>query len=167
MRFAAGIVGSILLAALMAVGGSADGGERCLNVAGAISAQILPDGFFAGTALGTVTGGLRGATTAKFTAEPQEDGSIKLTLHHAFVTEAGDSLQTEDTGLLVPVPNAPGVFRMTVHYTITGGTGKFAGATGTLDNHGEAILAGPLSGQLTLRYSGQIRVHRQAECEVD
>jgi len=107
-----------------------------------------------------VTGGLRGATTAQFTADPQPDGSIVLALHHAFVNEAGDSLQTEDTGLLVPVPDSPGVFRMTVHYTITGGTGRFADATGTLDNHGEAILAGPLNGQLALRYSGRICLPR-------
>jgi hypothetical protein len=161
MKTQRSLVCSILLTAAIAFGGSVEeSSQGCRYVEGAISAQILPDGFFAGTALGTVTGGLRGATTAQFTADPQPDGSIVLALHHAFVNEAGDSLQTEDAGLLVPVPNSPGVFRMTVQYTITGGTGRFADATGTLDNHGEAILAGPLNGQLTLRYSGQICVDR-------
>jgi len=161
MKAQTSIVCSVLLTAALAFGDSVEeSGQGCRHVEGAISAQILPDGFFAGTALGTVTGGLRGATTAQFTAEPQPDGSIELALHHAFVNEAGDSLQTEDTGLLVPVPNSAGVFRMTVHYTITGGTGMFEGSTGTLDNHGEAILAGSLNGQLTLRYSGRICAHR-------
>ncbi len=44
-------------------------------------------------------------------------------------------------------------FAYTANYTITGGTGKFEGATGNLQNHGEADLN---SGLLTLTYSGQV-----------
>jgi hypothetical protein len=42
---------------------------------------------------------------------------------------------------------------MSVNYTITGGTGRFANATGSLQNHGEADLN---TGLLTLTYSGQV-----------
>jgi hypothetical protein len=106
--------------------------------------------------LGAVTGDLEGGVRATFSATPQSDGSIALTLHHLFVTEGGDTLQTVDVGTLTPVSGMPGVFRMAVSYTITGGSGKFTGATGTLANHGEADLT---SGQLTLRYKGTVCVN--------
>jgi hypothetical protein len=49
---------------------------------------------------------------------------------------------------------APGVFGV-VSYTavITGGTGKFAGATGTLRFTGEADLN---AGTIALRYNGRV-----------
>lgn len=127
--------------------------SRCINVSGTIAANLTS----ATQAQGTVTGDLAGSVTASFTATPQNDGSIALALQHIFVTERGDSLTTHDTGLLVPVPGATGVYRMTVQYTITGGTGRFAGAAGTLRNHGEAVL-NSTPPQLTLRYSGQVCV---------
>lgn len=126
---------------------------HCISVSGTIAANLTG----ANQAQGTVTGGLRGSVTASFTATPQANGNIALALHHIFVAETGDSLTTEDTGLLVPVPGAAGVYRMTVQYTVTGGTGRFTGATGTLANHGEAVLSGTPP-QLTLRYAGRICV---------
>ena len=90
---------------------------------------------------------------ATFTAMPESNGNLNLVLHHNFVTNSRDSLTTTDTGTLVPVPGLPSVFRMSVNYTITGGTGRFANATGSLQNHGEADLN---TGLLTLTYSGQV-----------
>jgi hypothetical protein len=127
--------------------------SSCIDVSGTIAANLTG----ASQAQGTVTGDLAGSVTASFTATPRNDGSIALALQHTFVTKRGDSLTTRDTGLLVPVPGATGVYRMTVQYDITGGTGRFAGATGTLRNHGEAIL-NSTPPQLTLRYSGRICV---------
>jgi hypothetical protein len=47
------------------------------------------------------------------------------------------------------------VYRMTVQYAVTGGAGRFTGATGSLSNHGEAVL-NSTPAQLTLRYVGHI-----------
>jgi hypothetical protein len=151
-------LGGLFLTALLSAGPlpplqNAADDQHCISVSGTIAANLTA----ATEAQGTVTGDLGGSVTASFTATPQNDGSIALALQHIFVTERGDSLTTDDTGLLVPVPGAQGVFRMTVQYTVTGGTGKFAGATGTLRNHGEAVLSSNPP-QLTLRYSGQICV---------
>ena len=120
---------------------------RAIPVSGSISANIISSG----TALGTVTGDLKGAVTATFNVSGS--GTLTLQLHHTFVTDSRDSLTTTDTGTLVPVPGLPGIYRMSVNYVITGGTGKFASATGTLANHGEADLN---TGLLTLSYSGQV-----------
>jgi hypothetical protein len=144
-------IGLILLAAGIRVA-RADG--SCHEVSGSISASVVTNPHVStGLALGTVTGNLAGATMATFTATPESNGNLNLVLHHNFVTDSRDSLTTTDTGTLVPVPGLPGVFRMSVNYTITGGTGRFANATGSLQNHGEADLN---TGLLTLTYSGQV-----------
>jgi len=130
----------------------ADG--NCRQVSGSIAASVVANpNVSVGLALGPVTGGLAGATMATFTATAGSGGNLALVLHHNFVTDSRDSLTTSDTGTLVPVPGLPGIYRMSVDYTITGGTGRFANATGSLRNHGEADLN---SGLLTLTYSGQV-----------
>lgn len=134
--------------------GIAHAHAKCRAVSGSISANVVNNpAVSTGLALGTVTGNLAGATLATFTATPSSNGSLSLVLHHNFVTDARNSLATEDTGTLIPVPGLDNVFRMSVDYTITGGTGKFAHATGSLHNHGEADLN---TGLLTLTYSGQV-----------
>jgi hypothetical protein len=122
----------------------------CKAVSGSISASPILSRIPA-TVLGTVTGDLRGAVAALVTSPlPVPDGG-SFTLQHTFLTETRDSLFTEDTAQWVLVYN--GVFRMTTQYTIVGGTGKFANASGQLENHGEVDLN---RGQLTLSYSGQV-----------
>ncbi len=126
--------------------------HACKAVSGAIAASPILSRIPA-TVLGTVTGDLKGAVAALVTSPlPVPDGGT-FTLQHTFLTDARDSLFTEDTALWVPVPGANNIFRMTTQYTIVGGTGKFANATGSLENHGEVDLN---RGQLTLGYSGQI-----------
>jgi hypothetical protein len=126
----------------------------CRHVSGSISANVVTNANVStGLALGNVTGGLAGATMATFIVSAGSGGDLNLLLHHNFVTNSRDSLNTSDTGTLIPVPGLANFYRMSVNYTITGGTGKFAGATGSLQNHGEADLT---SGLLTLTYSGQV-----------
>jgi hypothetical protein len=145
-------LGLLALAALIvSLPARADDAGKCTHVSGTIAANLTSSN----TAQGTVTGGLRGSVTASFTTTPEANGSISLSLNHIFVTESGDTLTTQDSGLLVPVPGAPGVYRMTVQYKITSGTGDLSGATGSLFNHGEAVL-NSTPAQLTLRYSGDV-----------
>lgn len=127
-----------------------DGG--CKAVSGSISASPILSRIPA-TVLGTVTGDLKGAVAALVTSPlPVPDGG-SFTLEHTFPTETRDSLFTQDTAQWVPVPGADNIFRMSTQYTIVRGTGKFANASGQLENHGEVDLN---RGQLTLSYSGQV-----------
>jgi len=129
----------------------ADGG--CRQVSGSISANLVTNpNVSTGLVLGTVTGDLAGATMATFTQSAGTGGVIDLVLHHNDVTFSRDTLSTNDTGTLTPI-SLPTIYRLSVNYTITGGTGKFAGATGHLENHGEADL---ITGLLTLTYSGEV-----------
>jgi hypothetical protein len=156
---------AILLASICSAGGEGllgaprdaeTGGckGKAVHVSGSISANVVTNAAVStGLALGTVTGSLAGATLATFAATPDANGNLKLVLHHNFVTNGRNTLATQDTGTLIPVPGVNNVFRMSVDYTIIGGTGEFASATGTLHNHGEADLN---TGLLTLSYSGQV-----------
>ncbi len=122
----------------------------CIAVSGSITGNITGPG----AVLGTVTGGLEGATAATITEQQgQADGKVQLKLKHVFVTKTRDSLQTTDTATWVPIPGRSGAYQMTTQYTVTGGTGRFANAKGTLENHGEADTN---RGLVTLAYSGQI-----------
>jgi hypothetical protein len=150
-KFPASILISLICVSALSAIATADDGAKCREVSGAIAANLTSGS----TAQGTVTGGLRGSVTASFSTTPQSNGNIALSLHHVFVTESGDTLTTQDNGLLVPVPDSPGVYRMTVQYMITGGAGRFAGASGALMNHGEAVL-NSTPAQLTLRYAGHV-----------
>lgn len=89
---------------------------------------------------------------ATFTQSMGSGGVINLVLHHNDVSFSRDTLSTNDTGTLTPI-SLPNIYRLSVNYTISGGTGKFAGATGHLENHGEADLN---TGLLTLTYSGEV-----------
>ncbi len=68
-----------------------------------------------------------------------------------FVTDTRASLQTTDKAVWVPIPGRSGAYQMSTQYTVTGGTGRFANAKGTLENHGEADTN---RGLVTLAYSG-------------
>ena len=154
------VVGTLTIAAALGLGGLGTGSRiahaegSCRQVSGSISANVVTNtNVSTGLALGTVTGGLAGATMATFTVSAGSGGNLNLVLHHNFVTDSRNALNTNDTGILVPVPGLSNIYRMSVSYTIAGGTGRFANATGTLQNHGEADLN---TGLLTLTYSGQV-----------
>ena len=127
---------------------------QCRDVDGSISADLVTNhNVSTGLALGTVTGDLEGAVMATFTTMNGSGGVIQVKLYHNFVTVSRASLSTTDSGSLTPIPDVSGVYHMSVTYSITGGTGKFAGATGTLQNDGIADLN---KGLLTLTYTGEI-----------
>jgi hypothetical protein len=146
---------SLVAACILAIATNAwAASPECRAVDGSISADLVTNhNVSTGLALGTVTGDLKGAVMATFTTTAGSGGVIELTLYHNFVTVSRASLSTADTGSLTPIPGMSGVYHMAVTYRVTGGTGKFAGATGTLQNHGTADLN---TGLLTLTYTGEI-----------
>jgi len=125
---------------------------ECRPVAGTVDATIV--GGEPTNVLGTVSGGLDGATRAVVTGQSQaDDGTIRLDLAHDFVTRDRGSLRTSDSAVWTPIPGHDGVFHMATDYSIEGGTGTWAGATGSLRNEG---IADTVTGLVTLRYEGEI-----------
>jgi len=79
--------------------------------------------------------------------------TLVLHVQHHWVTESGDTLAI-DPAIATTTAVAPGLYAIVTYPVhLSGGSGKFAGATGDLDSIGEADLG---SGRIVLRYYGQI-----------
>lgn len=72
-----------------------------------------------------------------------------------FVAANGDSISANGTGLGGPT-EIPGVNRIVEQYTITGGTGRFAGATGSFTVERLVTLA---TGESSGTFDGNIVLH--------
>jgi len=137
---------------LSANGASADEKRDCVAVGGAFLTNL--GGFGDNTTLGVATGDLKGALGVQIlgvTSGP--NGSATVTVQHHWVTESGDAIfidKADATGVFV----APGLLAFTNYPThISGGTGKFKGATGDTTSIGEVDFN---TGQAIGRYSGQV-----------
>ena len=107
----------------------------------------------ANTTMGIATGDLRGAVSGTLLGPPQlVSGTVVFHVQHHWVTESGDML-TFDPAVATTAPISQTLFAViTYPVHVTGGTGKFAGATGDITNIGEAdLIAGTV-----FRYSGQV-----------
>lgn len=127
-------------------------GSHCVPIGGAALTNL--GGFGPNTTLGIATGDLRGALGVMILSTSQGPGNTTL-LHvqHHWVTESGDFVFI-DPATATSAQVAPGLFAI-VNYPahLSGGTGKFAGATGDFTSIGEADFN---TGHLVLRYSGQV-----------
>jgi hypothetical protein len=107
----------------------------------------------ANTTPATATGDLKGAVAATvLSITPNSDGTVSFNDQHHWVTEAGDTINIDPaTAVAQPLSQTLfAVIKYPVH--ITGGTGKFAGATGDLTSIGEVdLVAGTV-----FRYSGKV-----------
>lgn len=157
---------AVLLSAFLASSGSRPAGNAqphphqsgrdCKSVA--VGGSIITNfgGFGPNTTLGTATGDLRGAVGVNIVGASvgTSVGSLgSFTVQHHWVTESGDTLSIDQaiaTGMVV----GAGLFAIQNYSAhLSGGTGKFAGATGDFTSIGEADL---IAGQLVLRYRGQV-----------
>ena len=145
----AGVSGSSL--ARPATPQAASGGH-CRLVGGTITTNF--GGVDQSTTLGTATGDLRGGVTGTLLGAPQPGPGNTLIFHvqHHWVTESGDTLFFDPaTATTVPLSQTLfAVLSYPVH--LTGGTGKYAGATGDMTSVGEVDLT---SGTV-FRYTGEI-----------
>jgi hypothetical protein len=100
---------------------------------------------------GTATGDLRGAVGVQVL---RVTGNVYHNLHH-WVTESGDTIFLNPADLTAFTTSDPN--RVLADYVkgieVMGGTGAFAGATGTVFGFGAADLN---LGQITLRYAGTV-----------
>ena len=139
----------------------AQGGQKCQDVGGAILTNFLPEPgsitiypsgklvSFTGIALGTFTGDLRGGVVI-YILDP---GGTHV--QGNMVTESGDTIYVDEAfatgGVTIPGSAVSAAF-YPKGLKITGGTGRFAGASGILN-----ILFGAGDNDLFIfRYQGKI-----------
>ena len=141
-----------LVLCLAVFGTAIEARAGCQHVRGGLTETEIPapnDAF--GRTLGNLTGVLNGATTALITGEG--------TSFDVFVTNAGDMLTANGVVTLTPIPGKPpGEFTVNVTLTITGGSGKYDGATGTItyEGQGHNVFGGPGVGTFDLTYEGSV-----------
>lgn len=106
------------------------------------------------TTLGVVDGDLKGAVAATIlNVVPGPEGTVIFTVQHHFVTQEGDTIYTAHATATTREA-APGLYALLNYLVhITGGTGKFAGATGDFNNIGAADLN---TGRTVFRYAGKV-----------
>jgi hypothetical protein len=125
--------------------------KHCQAVGGMLMTNL--GAVDANTTMGTVTGDLRGAVGATILSTEANGNMLVLHVQHHWVTESGDTLAI-DPAVATTTAVAPGLYGIVTYPVhLSGGSGKFAGATGDLDSIGEADLG---SGRIVLRYYGQI-----------
>jgi len=126
--------------------------DRCTPVGGMLMTNF--GGIDQASTMGTATGDLAGAVagTVLGTPGPGVGGTVVFHVQHHWVTQSGDTLFFDPaTATTLPLSQT---FFAIVSYPIhlTGGTGRFNGATGDLNAIGEVDL----SSGTVFRYSGKV-----------
>jgi hypothetical protein len=140
------------------------GGQGCQEVGGAVLTNFISPPNPAATSitktLGTATGDLKGGTGIEvISTTPGSNGIMTFHNRHLWVTESGETIFMADGDApAIPIPGMNGLFftRYINGVAITGGTGRFAGATGNLDIYGTIDLRDPEHGIISLHYQGEI-----------
>jgi hypothetical protein len=130
---------------------AADGAKNphCVPVGGTVMTNFISET----ATLGTATGDLRGAVSATLLGQAVEGDAIVFTVQHHWVTETGATI------LMAPAPAKtrplpPQLYAILSYpVTITGGTGRFDGASGHLDFVGELDAS---TGRTGFRYQGEV-----------
>jgi hypothetical protein len=133
-------------------GQGSNGNPHCQQVGGAFLTNLgVIDG---NTTLGVATGDLKGAMAATIlNISTQADNTVVFTVQHHLVADSGDTI-TVDVAHAVASPVAPGLLAIVSYpITINGGTGRFSGAHGQINNIGEVNLN---TGHTVFRYSGEV-----------
>ena len=141
-----------------------DRGPRCREVSGRATWTLVPaPNDPLGRVLGPTTGDLRAATTAHLTSlVPQANGSLKATSVEVWAIDDQDLLIFAGNATFTPIPGQPvGTFQDENTLTVSGGTGDYAGATGSLrvTGIGRNIVgpnAGPGKSYFAVLYRGTI-----------
>ena len=120
--------------------------QSCQSISGTVDAAFVSSNEIRGTIAGSVQGDAF-ATVDELTQRGA--GAYHVLLRHRYVTADGE-VRTTDEGVLTPVN--PPLFQFNNRLTVTGGTGVFATATGTIHAHGAVTLGGAIE----LRYHGRV-----------
>jgi hypothetical protein len=162
------VIGAVAMTAAVAIStatvGAHNGDPGCKTVTGKAVATLIPSpNDPLGRTLGSTTGNLKAAVNTYLTSlAPQPDGSLKATTVETWALGAQDILQFAGEANFTPIPGAPlGTVENDAFLTVIGGTGQFAGATGSLQLTGTGYnLFGPGAGPgatfFDLEYRGSI-----------
>ena len=146
----------IALALCLAVLGTAiQARAECQHIRGTDVETIVPspnDPF--GRTLGIVNGVLNGASTAVVTS--LSPNGLNATSSDVFVTNRGDMLTATGVVTLTPVPGSSNEFTENAILTITGGSGKYNGASGTITLVGRAVFDNFGGGTFDVTYQGSV-----------
>lgn len=146
------VTGVGLLLALFTASGFAKT-PTCSNLGGAILTNVGGFGLIDGspTTMGVATGDLKGAIGVQIVSATPDFTSI--TVQHHWVTDNGETLNF-DQATLHGTFVAPGLLAV-IEYKghLSGGTGRFANATGDTSFIGEIDFN---TGKVVLRYSGTV-----------
>jgi hypothetical protein len=141
-----------LLLASLTIHGFAQN-PHCTAVGGAILTNLGGFGVIDGspTTLGVATGDLKGALGVQIVSASPDFTSISV--QHHWVTDDGDTLKLDQATLHGAYVSKTllAVTEYKIH--LSGGTGRFAKATGDLSSIGEVDFA---TGDTVLRYSGSV-----------
>jgi len=157
-------IGVAILLLAPSVRGDSLGDNLCQQVQGqAIWALIPSPNDPIGRILGPATGDLQAAISAFLTSlQPQPDGTIETTSLEVWMLGAQDLIVFNGHAIFTPLAGQPiGTINDKNTLTIAFGTGKFAGATGTVEVRGTGYNifgpnAGPGKGFFQVSYSGNL-----------
>lgn len=131
---------------------AAHAGSNCQHVGGVISTNFLDPNTTLGSATGDLAGGIG---VSVLSLAPNNDGSVTFHNQHHWVTSTGDTINAEDAFAVGYPSGVKGIY--TAIYTngvqVTGGTGRFQNASGTLASWGAVNIN---EGEVVLRYEGTI-----------
>ena len=129
------LTATICLLATSAAAQSPQAKPHCAPVGGTVMSNFITQT----RTLGTATGDLRGAVSADLLGVTSgADGTLAFSVEHHWVTESGDRVETAVPLTAVTKEISPGVFAVVSYEVrIQGGTGRYAGASGTLQTIGE------------------------------
>ena len=155
---------SALLVALCAFASpSISADDRCKNVTGKAVWTLVPAADPLGRLVGPNTGVLKAAATSSLTSlVPQPNGSLIGTGNHVWVLGPQDLLVFSGVATFAPLAGEPiGTVSDSETLTVISGTGKYAGATGTIIVTGIGYnvfgpAAGPGSTFFDVRYDGTV-----------
>ena len=145
------LIGAIVLSTpLTTAAQSSNAQPHCIQVGGTVMTNFLD----ANTTLGTATGDLSGAVSATLLGDsPGSNGTLVFSVKHHWVTAAGDTILM-DVARATSLETQPGSFAILSYpVVITGGTGRFDGANGRLQNIGAVDLD---SQRTVFRYEGEV-----------
>jgi len=151
-----------LVMCLAVLGTAIEARADCQYVRGGLKGTAIPSPYDPfGRGLGNVDGVLNGANTSVLTGFGQPPAPFIVltgTSFEVFLTNGGDLLTATGAAKLTPVPGKPpGEFTENTTLTITGGSGKYDGATGTITLEGQAHnVFGPGPGTFNLIYQGSV-----------
>jgi hypothetical protein len=133
--------------------------QTCTEVSGKFNEMILPHDSApndpAGRIVGNVDGSLAGATTAFITAlTPARDGGFSVKTTNAFATLEGNVLIANGSGDWTFIRTS--YYQVELTLTVTGGSGKYANATGSIKLLGVGNAVGQGTGQFLHEYRGQV-----------